>query len=436
MDACRSLVSLVRRAGRLVLLALMLSASACSSRDDHGSPDGAPGQPQPGEDLSVVEPPPADAAVGPSSDLGHPKPPPDMAKPIPPPDMAKRIPPPDMAKPIPPPDMAKPIPPPRDVTFYVVADTHADPPPDSYDLRATAHAINAVAKNGQWPSTIDGTATGFKGGKIAPPAGVVLVGDITGWGTAPTEIPTFRRYFERGNSADSIEYPAYIGLGNHDIDSADRSPNVADDYRAQYWAFVDSRHRGPGAPVPVAHFDSASHAYSWDFAGVHMIQTHRFAGDHQYGLPSSLSFLRADLASHAADGRPVFIFHHYGMDAFGTQDRWWTDADRTAYRDALRGYNVAGIITGHTHYAMQYTWQGLRVFQVNNAKAEINTGNNDGNGSFAIVRITDDKLDIVTCRWLDDTGRYELIAPWFSGTANPGPALRGGQPPTRPPHGE
>ena len=62
----------------------------------------------------------------------------------------------------------------------------------------------------------------------------------------------------------------------------------------------------------------------------------------------------------------------------------------------------------------------MRVFQVNNAKAEINTGNNDGNGSFAIVRVTDQKLEVVTCRWLDDTGRYELIGPWFSGPANPG----------------
>jgi cytolysin (calcineurin-like family phosphatase) len=110
------------------------------------------------------------------------------------------------------------------------------------------------------------------------------------------------------------------------------------------------------------------------------------------------------------------------MDAFGTNGQWWSDADRSAYRDALRGYNVSAIFTGHTHYAMQYTWQGLRVFQANNAKAEINTGNNDGNGSFAIVRITDQKLDVVTCRWLDDAGNYELIAPWFSDVANPGPA--------------
>src|SRR5439155_14340373 len=129
--------------------------------------------------------------------------------------------------------------------------------------------------------------------------------------------------------------------------------------------------------------------------------THRFAGDTQYGLPSSRPFLADDLAKVASDGRPVFLFHHYGMDAFGTQDRWWTAADRTAYRGILSGYAVSAIFVGHTHAAMQYSWQGLRVFHVNNAKAENGTGNNDGNGSFAIVRITDQTLDLVTCRWLD-----------------------------------
>jgi len=316
-----------------------------------------------------------------------------------------------------PPDAAAP----RDVTFYVVADTHADPP-ESYDLRAMARTIDAVARSGTWPTSIGGAATSFRGGRIAPPEGVVLVGDITGWGTAPLEIPTFRRYFERGATADSIGYRAYVGLGNHDVDDADRPPALAAEYRAMFWAHVDARHKGPSAPVPVARFDAASHAYAWDVGGVHFVQTHRFPGDRGHGLASSLPFVRDDLAASARDGRPVFLFHHYGMDGFGREDRWWTDADRRAYRDALRGSHVAGIFVGHSHAAMQYTWEGLRVFHANNAKAEITTGNRDGNGSFAIVRITDDRLDVVTCRWLDDTGRFELIAPFYSGPADPGAA--------------
>ena len=285
-----------------------------------------------------------------------------------------------------------------------------------------ARAVNAVAQNGTWPAQIAGQDTHFKGGAIGKPRGVVFVGDLTGWGTAPTELVTFRHYFEAGNSADSIAFPGYLGLGNHDLDSADRPEPLASQYRALEWGYVDTRHKGPNAPVPVTSYDAASHDYSFDFAGVHLFQGHRFTSDVQYGLPSGSAFLAADLKKYASDGRPVILFQHYGMDAFGTQERWGTDADRNTYRAALKGYHVSAVILGHSHAAFNYDWQGLRVFQVNNAKAEINTGNNDGNGSFAIVRVTGKQLDIVTCRWLDDTGKYELIGPYLSGPSDPGAA--------------
>jgi cytolysin (calcineurin-like family phosphatase) len=124
-------------------------------------------------------------------------------------------------------------------------------------------------------------------------------------------------------------------------------------------------------------------------------------------------FLQNDLAQHASDGRPVFVFHHYGLDPFGLEERWWTNEQRSVYRQTLEGYNVAGIVAGHTHYAQNYDWEGLHVFQTNNAKAEINSGNRDGNGSFTIMRVTPGHLDTVTCRWLDDAGRFELIAPHY-----------------------
>jgi cytolysin (calcineurin-like family phosphatase) len=310
---------------------------------------------------------------------------------------------------------------PFDITFFVMADSHADPVPED-DLLSQARAINAVARSGVWPASIGGTPTNFVGGRMAPPLGVVILGDLTGWGTAPTEIPMFRSYFEQGNSPNGIHYPAYLGLGNHDIDTADRDQGTANAYRAAYWQYIDSRHAGAQAPVPVTNFDPASHNYSWDWAGVHLIMTHRFAGDTEYGLPSSLEWLAGDLRTYASDGRPVITFHHYGMDGFGTNGQWWTAFDRANYRGLLTGYHVAAIMTGHTHYAFGYSWEGLNVMQVNNAKAEINKGNNDGNGSFAIVRITNHQLDIVTCRWTDDQGGYELIAPFYSGPSDTGPA--------------
>ena len=302
---------------------------------------------------------------------------------------------------------------PLDVTFYVVADTHADPPPSS-DLQPMARAINAVAKTGTWPAKIDGQDTHFKSGSIGKPRGVVFVGDLTGWGTANTEITTFRHYFEAGNSGDSIGFPSYLGLGNHDIDSADRQEPTASQFRALEWGQLDARHKGPNAPVPVTNYDAASHDYSFDFDRVHLIQLNRFGGDVQYGNPSGWAFLSADLKKYAADGRPVILFQHYGMDPFGTQERWWTEANRTTYRNALKGYHVAGVIVGHTHAAFNYDWQNLRVYQVNNAKAEIGTGNDDGNGSFSIVHISGEQMDVVTCRWLDADGKYELIQPYAS----------------------
>jgi cytolysin (calcineurin-like family phosphatase) len=310
---------------------------------------------------------------------------------------------------------------PFDITFFVMADSHADPVPED-DLLAQARAINAVSQSGAWPGSIGGTSTSFLGGPIATPLGVVILGDLTGWGTAPTEIPMFQSYFEQGNSPSSINHPAYLGLGNHDIDTADRDQATADAYRAQYWQYIDSRHSGWGAPVPVTNFDSASHNYSWDWGGVHLIMTHRFPGDTGYGLASSLPWLASDLQTYASDGRPVLVFHHYGMDAFGTNGQWWTSSDRANYRGLLSGYHVPAIMTGHSHFAFGYTWEGLNVMQVNNAKAEINKGNNDGNGSFAIVRVTNSQLDMVTCRWTDDQGGYELIAPFYSGPSDPGPA--------------
>jgi cytolysin (calcineurin-like family phosphatase) len=308
-----------------------------------------------------------------------------------------------------------------DITFIVMADSHADPVPED-DLLSQVRAINAVSKTGVWPATIGGNATHFLGGPIASPQGVVICGDLTGWGTAPTEIPMFQSYFEKGNSANSINYPAYVGVGNHDIDSADRDPTTAAAYRATYWQYIDARYKGPQAPVPVTNFDPQSHSYSWDWAGVHLVMNHRFAGDTEYGLPSSLPWLAADLKQYASDGRPVFLFHHYGMDSFGTDGQWWNAADRYNYRTLLTGYHVTADIVGHTHYAFAYTWDGLNVQQVNNAKAEINTGNNDGNGSFAVVRVTDKQFDLVTARWTNDQGGFELIEPYFSGPSDPGAA--------------
>jgi cytolysin (calcineurin-like family phosphatase) len=311
------------------------------------------------------------------------------------------------------------------VTFFVVSDTHVDqltgdgrgdPNRDSnFGDQALVAAIHKVAREGSWPAMVDGKATDFVGGPVGNPKAVVFAGDLSGWGTAATEIPAFRHYYQAGFDAGSLKFPAYLGLGNHDVDDTpDRTGDWAQQNRNQFWGMIDERHKGNG-PVPVLNFDAGSHAYSFEIGGVHFVQLHRYPGDNHYDLPSSVGFLERDLEQYASDGKPVFLFHHYGMDTFGLESRWWTDAERNTYRDTIADYNVAAIMVGHSHAAFRYDWEGKHIFHTNNAKAEVGTGNNDGNGSFSIVRITDTRLNWITCRWLDGQGNYELVGPLYFG---------------------
>lgn len=75
---------------------------------------------------------------------------------------------------------------------------------------------------------------------------------------------------------------------------------------------------------------------------------------------------------------------------------------------------MVAIFTGHSHYAEKLDYERIPVFQVNNAWPEINNGNNDGNGSFAAVRITDSFIDMVTSAWQNGEGIVKLDAPFYS----------------------
>lgn len=314
-----------------------------------------------------------------------------------------------------------------DTTFYVISDTHADAPGDDAKtkeshLLATARAVNKLATSGMWPTIVAGQPTGFSPIPIgAPVAGVVFTGDLIGYSQGPLEYPTFEKYFFQGQSADSIKYRAFVGLGNHDMDDPPAQTNPT--YRSYAWSWLDAHHRGASAPVPVTAFDDASHSYSWDHGGVHFVQANRYPGDTNAGLASNMPFLETDLATRAADGRPVFVFHHFGFDPFGTEDRWWTATERATYGDTVAPYNIAAMLVGHSHYAYDLfvfddgARADNRVIHVNNAKGENGTGNNDGNGSFAVIRITNDELWLVTCRWLNAAGDFELVAPFYRGPA-------------------
>jgi cytolysin (calcineurin-like family phosphatase) len=154
-----------------------------------------------------------------------------------------------------------------------------------------------------------------------------------------------------------------------------------------------------------------SDAYSWDWGRLHLVQTHRFAGDTRKGAVDSLPWLERDLAAHASDGRPVILFQHYGWDSFSTErwdpasktfddtgagdPHWWSDAERAALRTAIKNYNVIAIFHGHQHEdALIYNRDGLDLFKPKAAYM----------GGFAVARVTADALEVVLAEVLSDAG--------------------------------
>jgi cytolysin (calcineurin-like family phosphatase) len=313
---------------------------------------------------------------------------------------------------------------PIDATFLFIADIHAcrmaggvspdclkEGKTDAALLRNVA-ALNGISDN-EWPAEINGLSTGLHsaGRRIGTPLGLVTGGDITDDGggqvTEPsegTQLLQFSQRYQQGVGPDRVHMPVYVGLGNHDLDQNGPPPHI-DWYRRELRDYVEVNHRAGvffKPPVPATEYDVDTDCYSWDWGGLHLVQTHRFAGDTAHGATSSLPWLKQDLATYAGDGRPVIIFQHYGWDIFSTErwdpdkrtyddeghgpPHWWGDADRQALLAAIRGYNVVGVFHGHQHEVpMVYRRDGLDIVKPKAAFM----------GGFALARVTDGYMDVV-----------------------------------------
>jgi len=322
---------------------------------------------------------------------------------------------------------------PIDATFIFTSDVHAcrmetglsphcaeEGKTDASLLRHIA-AINAI-ENSLWPGEIDGVPTGLRnaGQKIAAPLGVVMGGDLTDDGGGQIVMPSegtqllqFSQRYQQGVGPDRIHFPVYLGLGNHDLDQ-DGPPPHGDWYRRELRDYVEVNHR-PGVffkpPVPATSYDLDSDSFSWDWGGLHLVQMHRFAGDTRKGAASGIGWLKQDLATYAADGRPVILFQHYGWDIFSTErwdpaartfddqgggeDHWWSEAERQAMLDALSGYKIIGLFHGHQHETpMIYRHRELDLFKPKAAFM----------GGFAVIRVTGDLLEVVLAEAVGDDG--------------------------------
>lgn len=315
-----------------------------------------------------------------------------------------------------------------DATFLFSCDVHAclvsadslspdcaeEGKTDAALLRHVA-AVNAVGGL-VWPEEIDGKPSGLAsaGTRIATPLGLVLGGDMTDDGGGQVKVPgegrqlqQFSSRYQQGAGSDRVHYPVYNGLGNHDLDQDGVAPHI-DWYRRELRDYVELNHRSTvfyKAPVPVTNYDIESDNYSWDWGGLHLVQLQRFGGDGTRGAISGLSWLKQDLDTYAADGRPVVLFQHYGWDQFSTEHwdpsartfdphgagaaHWWTEEERTGLVAVLKGYNIAGIFHGHEHPTpMIYNREGYDIFKPVAAFM----------GGFAIARITDTFMDVTLAR--------------------------------------
>lgn len=325
-----------------------------------------------------------------------------------------------------------------DATFLFIADIHAcrmgsgfspnclqEGKTDENLLHHIA-ALNRVAEH-TWPAEIDGVSTGLAGSgtRIAIPLGVVVGGDMTDDGggqiTMPsegTQLLQFSQRYRQGVGPDHVHFPVYVGLGNHDLDQ-DGPPPHGDWYRRELRDYVEINHR-PSVffkpPIPATNYDAASDCYSWDWGGLHLVQLHRFGGDMTKGAINSLPWLKDDLATYAADGRPVILFQHYGWDAFsieswdprshtfddrgGGAPHWWSKEQRRDLTQATEGHNIIGIFHGHQHETpMIYRQDGFDLFK---PKASFM-------GGFAVAHVTDTALDVVLAEALGSNGEVRFL---------------------------
>lgn len=176
-------------------------------------------------------------------------------------------------------------------------------------------------------------------------------------------------------------------------------------------AYMDSLLRAKLQTGEILNFDSCSRAYSWNIGDVHFVQMHTYAGDAHYGGGNSLEWLAKDLQRYASGNTPVVYIQHYGFDEWAI--KWWPKNKREALFDILDGYNVVGFFVGHTHNPSVQSYRGYTIFQVNNAWPD-----EDGNGSFAVARLKGNRFAVATCRWTDDKGNFEVVAPFQTDTTD------------------
>lgn len=370
-----------------------------------------------------------------------------------------------------------------------VSDTALDDPPGPgiNKNRRDANRRNIVALNRvkelKWPSNFVGAGT-----NVSRVRGVIIAGDLTQEGDACTtnyfsDDPSLncgyiwdqemRRgwfgvdyngpdttYYADGNAHvfaefqqfrdeyglcgnKKLRYPAFEGAGNHDY-----WRDVGEEFEHpvhKYIAYRNNFRQGLDRLDPLA----KGH-YSWTWDDVHFVQLNLAAMDRTtYNCDSeeledcfedlvlrtmkannALTFLKQDLARHAAPGQPVVLISHYPW--IGSP--WFERDDRVALLQVIKNYNVIALIHGHNHSSAFSRWspctneddfaseaeclstlglnappRAIPVIDAGNPlygngsnKVWVSADTNRRYGHYTVIRITDIYLEASTVSWHGD----------------------------------
>ena len=255
------------------------------------------------------------------------------------------------------------------VAFFLVGDTHflADKEtPSRLDARSAAVTGRLIDVLNRLPGTaISGEAGG---GTVLAPRGVIHAGDCIDTGDKAnvkmqeTEWAAFADGFGLTGTDGKLKVPVYEVHGNHD------SP------RGDGMAVKKIAGRNPSRPGVINLSRNGVH-YSWDWGRVHFVNLGIVVGQspaagrkRRYAPLDSLDFLVGDLKEQVGEsGRPVIITHHVDVLRYAqplpvedtkAEKMEWDPDDVKGFHDALRGYNVAAILYGHTHARNVCRWDG------------------------------------------------------------------------------
>lgn len=292
-------------------------------------------------------------------------------------------------------------------TFFVTSDVHFF----RYhvnDLINHVAEMNNFSKQGFTWSNFFGLDPGTDANPIAEPRAVIVNGDLT-LDSSMGNLAAFRLMYEKNTIPDSIHYPVFFGLGNHDTQTQVPS---SEDAQRMFDYLTNAMHCG----TSMDDGSDGSGNYSWDFNGTHFVQLNVWAGDQKGKYRKSttgLDWLAADLAkSVGKSGRPVILNQHYPMESIGSgPNAAWTSDDFDKLWDVVRDYNVVAVFAGHTHlgrvvnstnFAKNFTIKKT-TDSLGNAKTldgfTSSSGGDNQRGSFIVARVTPHYLDVGHVGW-------------------------------------